>query len=61
MANFEQLGREIDRELERLRQYLEKEVGPASRAKAAKALRKASERLAAAASRLEARAARLRK
>lgn len=61
MAKFEEVGRRIDRELERLRRYLQKEVKPATQRKAARALRKASEQLADAAKELEALAARLKK
>ncbi len=58
VANFEEVGRQIDRELKKLRRYLEKEVKPATGRKAVAALRKASERLADAAKELEARVAR---
>lgn len=61
VANFEELGRKIDRELSKLRRYLEKEVKPATRRKAGQALRKASEHLAGAAKELEALAARMKK
>jgi hypothetical protein len=60
VANFEEVGRQIDRELKKLRRYLEKEVKPATGRKAAAALRKASERLADAAKELEARVARMK-
>lgn len=59
MANFEQLGRKLDKELEKLHRYIENEVKPATRRKAVQALRKASERLADAAKKLEARVARM--
>jgi hypothetical protein len=61
VAKFEDVGRRIDRELERLRRYLQKEVKPATQRKAVRALRKASEQLAGAAKELEALAARLKK
>ena len=61
MASFEQIGRQIDREIEKLRRYLEKEVTPTARRKAAVALRKAAERLADAAKEIEARAAKMNK
>ncbi|MBI3668302.1 MAG: hypothetical protein HY237_00750 [Acidobacteria bacterium] len=61
MAKFEQVGRRIDKELAKLQRYLKKEVEPAARRKAAKALRKASERLAAAAKELNVRVARMTK
>ncbi len=61
MAKFEQVGRRIDKELAKLQRYLRKEVEPAARRKAAKALRKASERLAAAAKELNVRVARMTK
>ena len=61
MASFEQIGRQIDREIEKLRCYLEKEVTPTARRKAAVALRKAAERLADAAKEIEARAAKMSK
>ncbi len=61
MASFEDLGRKIDAELERVRQYLEREVKPATQRKAVEALRKASDRLKAAADTLDARIARMEK
>ncbi len=61
MANFEQVGRKIDKELAKLQRYLKKEVQPAARRKAAKALRKASEGLATAAKELNARVAKMTK
>ena len=61
VANFEEIGRKIDRELKKLGRYLEKEVKPVTQRKAAAALRKASERLAEAARELELLAARTKK
>ncbi len=61
MAKFEQVGRGIDKELAKMQRYLKKEVEPAARRRAAKALRKASERLAAAAKELNVRVARMTK
>jgi len=45
MPNFEEMGRTLDRELERLREVAETKVKPATRDKAAKVLRSVSERL----------------
>lgn len=42
MNKFEEMGRELDRALERLRDVAEKKVSPATRDKAAKALRSVS-------------------
>ena len=61
MAKFEQVGRKIDKELAKLQRYLRKEVEPAARRKATKALRKASERLATAAKELNARVVKMTK
>lgn len=61
MANFEQVGRRLDRELKKLRRYLEDEVKPATARKAAAALRKASAGLSEAARQLEARGAKKKK
>ncbi len=61
MPNFERVGRKIDEELQKLRQFLETELKPTTERKAIEALRKASKRLAAAADQLEARAARKKK
>lgn len=58
MANFEQIGQKIDRELERLRRYLEKEVRPATKKRLASALRSTSARLAKMARELDRRGAR---
>ncbi len=61
MANFEQMGRKMDKELAKLRRYLEKDLKPAARRKAMEALRKASKQLASTAKELEARVARIKK
>ncbi len=61
MATFEQIGRKIDGELEKMRRYIGKELKPATRRKAVEALRKASKGLADAAKELEARVARMKK
>ncbi len=61
MANFEQVGRKLDTELEKLRRYLRKELKPATKRKAVEALRLASQQLSKAAKELEARVARMRK
>ena len=61
MANFEQVGRKLDRELEKLRRYLKKELKPATKRKTVEALRLASKQLSKAAKELEARVARIRK
>jgi hypothetical protein len=60
MANFEQIGRKMDKELEKLRRYLEKDLKPAAKRKAAQTLRKASKQLADAAKELEARVAKIK-
>jgi hypothetical protein len=46
MATFEDFGRKLDRELEKLREIAEKKISPATRSKAAKSLRTVSETLA---------------
>lgn len=46
MANFERIGQKIEREPERLKRYLEKEVRPATKKRLASALRTTSARLA---------------
>ena len=46
MTKFEDVGRKLDRELERLRQVAESKISPATRLKAAKSLRSVSEKLA---------------
>ncbi len=61
MANFEDVGRKIDAEMERLRKLWQEEVGPQTERRAASALRKVSEKLASAADEIEARMARREK
>ncbi len=61
MASFEDVGRRIDAEMERLRKLWHEEVGPQTERRAAEALRKVSEKLAAAAEEIEARMARREK
>ena len=53
MAKFEDVGRKIDREMERLREVIESEVSPATRLKAAKSLRSVADTLAKLAADLE--------
>lgn len=57
MPGFEDAGRTLDRELEKLRQFFESEVKPATKKSAVQALRAASRRLARLAEELEAAAA----
>jgi hypothetical protein len=45
MTNFEEVGRKIDEEMERLRKIAEEKISPATRVKAARALRSVSEKL----------------
>lgn len=45
MTNFEEVGKVIDREVERLRRYVEEEVRPSTQRKLVDALRAASKRL----------------
>lgn len=42
---FEEAGKKLDREIARLKQYLDKEVKPATRRDMARILRSASQRL----------------
>jgi hypothetical protein len=51
------MGRKLDRELERLREIAEKKISPATRLKAAKALRSASAKLSRLAEELESKSA----
>lgn len=53
MPKFEEIGRKLDREVQRLRQVLEKKIAPATRRKAAQSLRRISEKLARLAADLE--------
>lgn len=46
MPTFEEFGRKLDREIERLREIAEKKIGPAARLKTARSLRRMSEKLA---------------
>jgi hypothetical protein len=57
MPGFEDAGRSIDRELEKLRQFFEDEVRPTTKKSAIQALRAASRRLAQLAEELETAAA----
>jgi hypothetical protein len=57
MSTFEDVGRKIDEEMEKLRAYWSEKVGPNTERQAAAALRKVSARLAKAAEELEARIA----
>ncbi len=51
--NFEDAGRTLDRELEKLKKYLDREVKPATRRDTARLLRQASKRLAKLADKLD--------
>jgi hypothetical protein len=53
MAKFEEFGRKLDRELEKLKEIAEEKLGPDKRSKAAKALRSVSQRLSSLAEELE--------
>jgi hypothetical protein len=53
VPKFEDLGRKLDRELEKLREIAEKKISPATRNKAAKSLRTVSETLSRIAQDLE--------
>jgi hypothetical protein len=57
MNKFEEMGRELDLALERLRAVAEEKVSPATRLKAAKALRSVSGTLSRLAQDLESKAA----
>ncbi len=57
MDSFEQFGRKVDEELERLRRYLAEEVGPEAGRRAADVLRKVSRKLSDLAGEMEAREA----
>jgi hypothetical protein len=50
---FEDAGRALDRELDKLRKYLDKEIPPQTRQETAEFLRKTADRLAKLAERLE--------
>jgi hypothetical protein len=55
MDKFEEFGKRIDEELQRLRRFLEEEVAPETERRGAIFLREVSEKLNAAASKLESR------
>jgi hypothetical protein len=55
MPTFEDFGRKLDREIERLRDLAEKKFTPAARLKTAQSLRKMSEKLARMAADIEAK------
>jgi hypothetical protein len=55
MPNFEEMGRTLDRELQRLREVAETKVKPATCDKAAKVLRSVSESLSRLAEQIEAK------
>ena len=57
MANFEEMGRTLDRELQRLREVAETKVKPATYDKAAKVLRSVSESLSRLAEQIESKGA----
>jgi hypothetical protein len=55
MPTFEDIGRRLDHEIERLRDLAEKKITPAARLKTAQSLRKMSEKLARMAADIEAK------
>jgi hypothetical protein len=55
MPTFEDFGRKLDREIERLRELTEKKITPAARNKTAQSLRRMSEKLAQMAADIEAK------
>jgi hypothetical protein len=55
MTKFEDIGRKLDQELERLREIADKKISPATRAGAAKALRSVSAKLSSLAEEIEAK------
>jgi len=57
MNKFEEMGRELDRALERLRSVAEEKISPETRVKAAKALRTVSGKLSRLAEDLESKSA----
>jgi hypothetical protein len=57
MDKFEEFGKRIDEELQRLRHFLENEVAPETERRGAIFLREVSEKLSAAANKLESRGA----
>ena len=58
MDRFEEIGRRLDEELTRLRNYVEEEVAPETERRTASFLREVSTKLSEAAAKLEARVAR---
>jgi hypothetical protein len=58
MDRFEEIGRRLDEELTRLRNYVEEEVAPETERRTATFLREVSTKLSEAAAKLEARVAR---
>jgi hypothetical protein len=57
MDKFEEIGRRLDEELTRLRNYVENEVAPETERRTAQFLREVSEKLTQAAGKLESRSA----
>jgi len=57
MTSFEDIGRVLDREVEKLHQFLKQEVQPTTERRLAEALREAAERLGKLAQKLEERQA----
>jgi hypothetical protein len=57
MDRFEEIGRRLDEELTRLRNYVEEEVAPETERRTATFLREVSTKLSEAAAKLEARVA----
>jgi hypothetical protein len=55
VATFEEFGRKLDREIDRLREIAEKKLRPAARLKTARSLRRMSDKLAKMAADLEAK------
>ena len=55
VPTFEDFGRKLDREIERLREMAEKKISPAARLKTAHSLRRMSEKLAQMAADIEAK------
>ena len=58
MANLEDIGRKLDRELEKLRRFFETELRPTTERKAIEVLRTASKRLGKLAEEIESRVSR---
>ena len=57
MDKFEEIGRRLDEELNRLRKYVEDDVAPKTEQRTAQFLREVSEKLAEASRKLETRVA----